>query len=138
MKRPFYFQSVWYENLILLHFFLQMFNDIYVKNSWETLRCKFQLKQITKCRWKCCSQWKLHSEKSGFKISKPQLQPYAKYYSGIGKSRPEKFGSQLDGKNKTWFFTFLNMYVTWIRRDKNSDLTAYTSKWGSSAVRARK
>ena len=33
---------------------------------------------------------------------------------------PENFGiySQLDGKSKTWFFNFLNMYVCWIERDK--------------------
>ena len=32
--------------------------------------------------------------------------------------RSDKFGSQLDGKDKTWFFTLLNVYVSWIRRDK--------------------
>ena len=32
--------------------------------------------------------------------------------------RLDKFGSQLDGKDKTWFFTLLNVYVSWIRRDK--------------------
>ena len=40
------------EDLILLHFYLQMLNDINVKNSWEILRYKFQLKQITKSREK--------------------------------------------------------------------------------------
>ena len=32
--------------------------------------------------------------------------------------RSDKFGSQLDRKSKTWFFTFLNVYVSWIDRDK--------------------
>ena len=32
--------------------------------------------------------------------------------------RSDKFGSQLDRKSKTWFFTFLNVYVSWIERDK--------------------
>ena len=32
--------------------------------------------------------------------------------------RSDKFGSQLDLKRKTWFFTFLNVYVSWIKRDK--------------------
>ena len=33
---------------------------------------------------------------------------------------PENFGihSQLDRKSKTWIFTFLNVYVCWIERDK--------------------
>ena len=33
---------------------------------------------------------------------------------------PEHFGiySQLDRKIKTWFFTFLNVYVFWIKQDK--------------------
>ena len=32
--------------------------------------------------------------------------------------RSDKFGSQLERKSKTWFFTFLNVYVSWIKRDK--------------------
>ena len=32
--------------------------------------------------------------------------------------RSDKFGSQLERKSKTWFFTFLNVYVSWIERDK--------------------
>ena len=32
--------------------------------------------------------------------------------------RSDKFGSQLNRKSKTWFFTFLNVYVSWIERDK--------------------
>ena len=40
------------EDLILLHFYHQMLNDINVKSSWECLRCKFQLLQITKSREK--------------------------------------------------------------------------------------
>ena len=40
---------------------------------------------------------------------------------------PENFGiySQLDRKSKTWFFTFLNVYVSWIEQDKilNSQLS---------------
>ena len=51
--------------------------------------------------------------------------------------KSDKFGSQLDKKNKTWFLTFPNVYVSWIKR-QNSDLTVYTSKWGSSIVRAQK
>ena len=33
---------------------------------------------------------------------------------------PENFGiySQLDRKSKTWFFTFLSVYVCWIEQDK--------------------
>ena len=33
---------------------------------------------------------------------------------------PERFGiySQLDRKSKTWFFIFLNVYVSWIEQDK--------------------
>ena len=33
---------------------------------------------------------------------------------------PEHFGSyfQLDRKSETWFFTFLNVYVSWTERDK--------------------
>ena len=30
----------------------------------------------------------------------------------------DKFGSQLDRKIKIWFFTFLNVYVSWVERDK--------------------
>ena len=32
--------------------------------------------------------------------------------------RSDKFGSQLDRKSKTWFFTFLNVYATGNKRDK--------------------
>ena len=32
--------------------------------------------------------------------------------------RSEKFCSQLDWKSKAWFFTFLNVYWTWIEQDK--------------------
>ena len=32
--------------------------------------------------------------------------------------RSDKFGSQLDRESKTWFFTFLNVYVSWIEWDK--------------------
>ena len=32
--------------------------------------------------------------------------------------RSDKFGSQLDWESKTWFFTFFNVYVSWIERDK--------------------
>ena len=41
--------SMW-EDLILLHFYFQMLNDINTKNSWDSLRCKYQIKQITKIR----------------------------------------------------------------------------------------
>ena len=40
------------EDLILLQFYLQMLNNINVKNSWSSLRYKYQLKQITKTREK--------------------------------------------------------------------------------------
>ena len=40
------------EDAILLHFHLQMLNAINVKNSCESLRYKFQIKQITKSREK--------------------------------------------------------------------------------------
>ena len=40
------------ENLILLHFYLQMLNDINVENSLDSLRCKYQPQQITKTREK--------------------------------------------------------------------------------------
>ena len=43
--------STW-EDLILLHFYLHMLNDINVKNSWDSVRCKYQLKQIAKTRKK--------------------------------------------------------------------------------------
>ena len=33
-----------YQDLILLHFYLQMLNDINVKPSLNSLRCKYQLK----------------------------------------------------------------------------------------------
>ena len=32
--------------------------------------------------------------------------------------RSEKFGSELYRKSNIWFFTFLNVYVSWIKRDK--------------------
>ena len=32
--------------------------------------------------------------------------------------RSDKFGSQLDRKSKTWFFTFLNVHAYWIEWDK--------------------
>ena len=32
--------------------------------------------------------------------------------------RWDNFGSQLDRKSKTWFFTFLNVYISWIKREK--------------------
>ena len=40
------------EDLILLHFYLQTVDDINLKNSWNSLRCKHQLKQIFKTREK--------------------------------------------------------------------------------------
>ena len=41
--------------------------------------------------------------------------------------RSDKFGSQLDRKSKTWFFIFLNTYVSWIERDKVLEVKAV--KW---------
>ena len=32
--------------------------------------------------------------------------------------KSDKFGSQLERKSKTWFFTFLNVYMSWIKLDK--------------------
>ena len=32
--------------------------------------------------------------------------------------RSDKFGSQLDRKSKTWFFTFPNMYISQIEWEK--------------------
>ena len=32
--------------------------------------------------------------------------------------KSEKFGSQLEWKSETWFFTFLHVYVSWIEQDK--------------------
>ena len=65
------------EDLILLHFYLQMLNDVNVNKSWDSLRCKYQLKQIIKTgEKKYCNQWKLHSEKNELKISKPYLQRF--------------------------------------------------------------
>ena len=60
------------ENLILLHSYLQILNVINPKNSWESLRCKYQTD--TKEKWKLektREKWKLNSEKNGLKISKP-------------------------------------------------------------------
>ena len=37
---------------MLLHFYIQILNDINVKNSWDSVRCKSQLKQISKTREK--------------------------------------------------------------------------------------
>ena len=57
-----------------------MLNDINVKNLWDSLRWKYQLKQIAKTREKkSCNQWKLHSEKDGVKLSKPELQHFRQY-----------------------------------------------------------
>ena len=37
---------------MLLHFYIQILNDINVKNSWDNVRCKSQLKKISKTREK--------------------------------------------------------------------------------------
>ena len=59
---------------MLLNFNLHMLNDINVKNSWGSARCKYQLKQITKTREKkCCNQWKLNSEKKDLQFQNPNL-----------------------------------------------------------------
>ena len=42
--------------------------------------------------------------------------------------RSEKFGSQIDRKIKTWFFTFLNKYASWVNMGQNSDHTVFTSR----------
>ena len=39
-------------HIIFSHFYLQMLNDINVKNSWDSLSWKYQLKQIMKTREK--------------------------------------------------------------------------------------
>ena len=41
--------------------------------------------------------------------------------------RADKFGSQLDGNSKTWFFTFLIVCFLY-QTEQNSDLTDFTSK----------
>ena len=41
-------QSFRCEDLIILHFYLQMLNDTNVKTPWNSLRCKYQLKVTTK------------------------------------------------------------------------------------------
>ena len=53
-----------------------MLNDVNVKNSRDSLRCKYQLKQITKVEEKCCNQLRVYSENNEPKISKPQLQHF--------------------------------------------------------------
>ena len=42
--------------------------------------------------------------------------------------RSGKFGSQIDRKITTWFFTFLNKYASWVKTGQNSDNTVFTSK----------
>ena len=49
-----------------------------------------------------------------------------------------KFGSQLDWKSKTWFFSFLNVYLSWIEQDKILISQLKTQKWISETVRAQK
>ena len=63
-----------------------MLNDVNVKNLRESLRYKFQLKQITRSREKVLQPMK--TEKNELKISKAWLQPYTKQHSGREKSRP--------------------------------------------------
>ena len=59
------------ENLLPSHFLLQMPDDINIKIPRESLRWKFQVKQITKSRKKTFkSMSKLHTEKNGLKIPK--------------------------------------------------------------------
>ena len=41
----------------------------------------------------------------------------------------DKFGSQLGWQSKTWVFTFLNVYVSWIKRDKILILQLSPSKF---------
>ena len=60
------------------------------------------------------------------KIVKSKLRDRSNLVKRYNTTRSEKFGSQLDWKSKTWFFTFLNVYVSWSRQ--NSDLTVFTSK----------
>ena len=62
------------EDLILLHFYLQMLNDINVKNSLDSLRCKYQLKQITKTREKNVAPNKnCFLRKMGLKFQNPHI-----------------------------------------------------------------
>ena len=51
------------EDLILLPFYLQMLNKINVKNSWESLKCRFQLiiksreKMLQPMKTACWEKW---------------------------------------------------------------------------------
>ena len=63
-----------YEDLILLRFNLQMLNDINVKNSRDSLRYKYHLKQIT--NENCILSLKFQSSTSTF---------YAKTHSETSK-----------------------------------------------------
>ena len=47
-----------------------------------------------------------------------------KYYTMTS----DKFGSQIDRKIRTWFFTFLNKYASWVKMGQNSNHTVFTSK----------
>ena len=105
------------EELILLHFCLQLLNDINVKYPLESLRCKFQLKQIIKRRDKMLQPmkttfWEKWAE--NFKTLASALCKIAFWNKQKWTMRSRKLGSQLEGKTKTWFFTFLNVYVSWI------------------------
>ena len=58
-----------------MNLYLQMLNDTSVKRSWESLRCKYQLKQITKTGEKNVGTNKnCILRKNELKISKPYLQ----------------------------------------------------------------
>ena len=102
------------EDVNPLHFYLQMLNDINVKISWESLRCKFQLNQITKTREKMSQPMKtVFWEKWGynFKTSASTLCKIAFWNKQKQTMRSEKFGSQLERKSKFWFlFSLMCMF----------------------------
>ena len=52
--------------------------------------------------------------KMGLKFQNPSFNPMQIAFWNRKKytMRSDKFGSQLNRKNKTWFFTFLNVYVS--------------------------
>ena len=57
-----------------LHFYLHMLSDIDVKASWNTFRCKYQLKQITTTREESVTNSKNYIlRKMDFKFQNPNF-----------------------------------------------------------------
>ena len=61
------------------------------------------------------SRWKKCKKK---KERKNMLKTLNTNFRSHWTMRLDKFGSQLDRKSTTWFFNFLNVYVSWIEWDK--------------------